>query len=44
MQRQRMGWWRMLLFRLMHRRERRAGTYFGIPSDRVIEVEHRTDL
>jgi hypothetical protein len=28
----------------MHRRERRAGKYFGLPSDRVIEVEHRTDL
>jgi K+ transporter len=44
MQRQRMAWWRMLLFRLMQRRERWAGKYFGIPSDRVIEVEHRTDL
>jgi K+ transporter len=40
----RMAWWRMLLLRLLQRRERRAAEYFGIPSDRVIEVEHRIDL
>jgi len=34
----------MLLFRLLHRRERRLAKYLGIPSSRVIEVEQRIDL
>jgi K+ transporter len=39
-----MAWWRMLLFRLLQRHERRPAKYFGIRSDRVIEMEHRIDL
>jgi hypothetical protein len=34
----------MLLFRLLHHRERPPANYFGIPRHRVIDVEHRIDL
>ena len=40
----RMARWRVILFRLLNRHEPGAARYYGIPANRVVEVETRVEL